>query len=330
MGSANSYTENTTAARTDMILGIDAPAGSWSIQRYQIAEILSLIEADDIPIGITVDATSTVATGALVAALQTYAGITPSANVQAILGAATYAAIRALLDLEAGTDFYSIAAADAAFEPAGVTEADISDLGTSVTMNADTSLAGNGWFIDEDSMASNLATKVPSQQSVKAYVDNKKIDDLTAPDDNTDLDVSTSAHGLCPKAPNETDKWLRGDADWQKIPYADLALTYVIDDISTAGYHYIPIPVAGDITLIQSVISGAIATADCGLVFDIGGVGITGGAITIGYSGSGAGDYDYCEPSALNTVAIGDILRIYSNGASTNTIKATIVIKIER
>lgn len=45
-----------------------------------------------------------------------YAGITPSANVQSLLGAADYAAMRTLLDLEAGTDFYSISAADAAFE----------------------------------------------------------------------------------------------------------------------------------------------------------------------------------------------------------------------
>ena len=29
--------------------------------------------------------------------------------------------------------------------------------------------------IDEDDMASNLNTKVPTQQSVKAYVDNKAI-----------------------------------------------------------------------------------------------------------------------------------------------------------
>ena len=49
--------------------------------------------------------------------LDTYAGITPSANVQSLLGAADYAAMRGLLDLEAGTDFYSIAAADAAFQP---------------------------------------------------------------------------------------------------------------------------------------------------------------------------------------------------------------------
>lgn len=39
------------------------------------------------------------------------------------------------------------------------------------TMNADSSLVGNSYFIDEDAMGSNDATKVPSQQSVKAYVD---------------------------------------------------------------------------------------------------------------------------------------------------------------
>ena len=39
------------------------------------------------------------------------------------------------------------------------------------TMNTDTDLTGNGYFLDEDNMASNSATQVPSQQSVKAYVD---------------------------------------------------------------------------------------------------------------------------------------------------------------
>lgn len=41
-----------------------------------------------------------------------------------------------------------------------------------------------------------------------------KLDDLAAPDDNTDLNVSTSLHGLVPKAPNDTTKFLRGDATW--------------------------------------------------------------------------------------------------------------------
>lgn len=60
------------------------------------------------------------------------------------------------------------------------------------TMNTDTSLSGNGYFLDEDNMASNDATKVPSQQSVKAYADTKQpldsglttIAGLTATTDN--------------------------------------------------------------------------------------------------------------------------------------------------
>lgn len=44
-----------------------------------------------------------------------------------------------------------------------------------------------------------------------------KLDDLAAPDDNTDLDVSTSKHGLCPKAPNDTNKFLRGDGSWATV-----------------------------------------------------------------------------------------------------------------
>ena len=41
-----------------------------------------------------------------------------------------------------------------------------------VVTKAATDVSGNGWVVDEDNMASDLATKVPTQQSVKAYVDN--------------------------------------------------------------------------------------------------------------------------------------------------------------
>lgn len=39
------------------------------------------------------------------------------------------------------------------------------------TMNTDADVSANVWVIDEDDMASDSATKVPTQQSVKAYVD---------------------------------------------------------------------------------------------------------------------------------------------------------------
>jgi len=40
-----------------------------------------------------------------------------------------------------------------------------------VVLKADTDVSANGWVIDEDDLSSNLDTKVPTQQSVKAYVD---------------------------------------------------------------------------------------------------------------------------------------------------------------
>lgn len=49
--------------------------------------------------------------------LATWAGVTSSANGRSLVSAADYAAMRALLDLEPGTDFYSISAANAAFQP---------------------------------------------------------------------------------------------------------------------------------------------------------------------------------------------------------------------
>lgn len=62
------------------------------------------------------------------------------------------------------------------------------------TMNTDTSLMGNSWFLDEDNMASDDATKVPSQQSVKAYVDNlwtnvNWLTEDTVPDMDTDFNL---------------------------------------------------------------------------------------------------------------------------------------------
>jgi hypothetical protein len=42
-----------------------------------------------------------------------------------------------------------------------------------------------------------------------------KLDDLSAPDDNTDLNVSTSTHGLFPKLPGGTTNYWREDGTWQ-------------------------------------------------------------------------------------------------------------------
>ena len=55
------------------------------------------------------------------------------------------------------------------------TNADVTDAtnvnAAGATMNTDTNVSGNSWVLDEDDMTSDDATKVPTQQSVKAYVD---------------------------------------------------------------------------------------------------------------------------------------------------------------
>ena len=65
------------------------------------------------------------------------------------------------------------------------------------TMNNDTSVSGNSWVVDEDNMASNSNTKVPTQQSVKTYADTKaagththKLYDLSLSGSNNDAGQS--------------------------------------------------------------------------------------------------------------------------------------------
>ena len=61
------------------------------------------------------------------------------------------------------------------------TNADVTDAtnvnAAGALMLSDTTTAGLGIVVDEDNMASNLATKVPTQQSVKAYVDGQTTDE---------------------------------------------------------------------------------------------------------------------------------------------------------
>lgn len=56
-------------------------------------------------------------------------------------------------------------------------------------MNSDTSTASMSFVIDQDNMSSNSATKVPTQQSVKAYVDNE----ISGVSGSTNLSTSTTS-----------------------------------------------------------------------------------------------------------------------------------------
>ena len=104
-------------------------------------------------------------------------------------------------------------------------------------------------------------------------------------------------------------------------------ITHVIDNISTAGSHWVVPGIAGNIVGIYTVIDGAIATANCAMTFEIGGTVITSSAITIAYSGSAAGDVDSSTPTAARTVTAVQPVEIISDGASTNTVRCTVTLE---
>ena len=111
-----------------------------------------------------------------------------------------------------------------------------------------------------------------------------------------------------------------------------VVLTGVIDDISTAGQIYIPIPdeYSGEVVEIRTALNGAIATADADITAKIGGVAMTNGVVTVAFSGSAAGDVDTARPSGANAVAAGGAIEIETDGASTNAVKLFVTVVIKR
>lgn len=52
--------------------------------------------------------------------------------------------------------------------------------------------------------------------------------------DNTTADVNTTRHGLVPKAPNDTNKFLRGDGTWAIIPLTAILVGIMLTNLSTS------------------------------------------------------------------------------------------------
>ena len=110
----------------------------------------------------------------------------------------------------------------------------------------------------------------------------------------------------------------------------DYFLTSTIADISTASSTFVPVPDGGKVIKIFTALQGAIGTANAAITFEIGGVAITGGAITVTQSGSAAGDIDTAEPTAANDVAEDGSIEMITDGSSSNTIKLVVTFVIRR
>lgn len=96
--------------------------------------------------------------------LTSIAALTTAAYGRSLLETASEAALKALINLEIGTDVQAYDATLTAFA-GGLTAANKIPYATALN------ILGELDFKDEDDMASNSATAIPSQQSVKAYVD---------------------------------------------------------------------------------------------------------------------------------------------------------------
>lgn len=88
-------------------------------------------------------------------------------------------------------------------------------------------------------------------------------------------------------------------------------------------------PFAGIVTKMYTKLGGAITGADSTVTGKINGSAMTGGAVTVAYSGSAAGDLDFAYPTAANVVAAGDKLIAASDGASSTTATLEVYFEIE-
>jgi len=134
-------------------------------------------------------------------------------------------AIAALTTTAFGRGLLALADASALRIAAGLGGAAVLNVGTA----AGTVAAG------DDSRLSDARTPTAHASShASAGGDPIKLDDLAAPDDNTDLNVSTSAHGLVPKAPNLPRQYFNGTAAWS-YPVPELTASKTADYTAAAG-----------------------------------------------------------------------------------------------
>lgn len=92
----------------------------------------------------------------------------------------------------------------------------------------------------------------------------------------------------------------------------------IIADVSTASDSPIgAVPFAGKVVEFYTVLQAAITVADSIVTPKIGATPMTGGAVTVAFTGSAAGDIDRANPSAANAVTPASKLVASSDGGST-------------
>ncbi len=137
------------------------------------------------------------------------------------------------------------------------------------TMNTDADVSGNTWVVDEDDLTSDSATKVPTQQSVKAYVDT-----LTASAGSLTEDVTQTSHGLSVgnwiKSSGTANEYAKAQAD----SVANAEVIGVVTEVADANnFTYthggavdvagaVPVQTAGTVLFLDPDTAGAATATD--------------------------------------------------------------------
>jgi hypothetical protein len=117
-----------------------------------------------------------------------------------------------------------------------------------------------------------------------------------------------------------------GSGNWVGELYT---LHGVIADISTAETVYVPVPIAGTVQTVTTVLEGAITVANALItVRDSAAAGMA--TITVAFSGSAAGDVDFQNPSTNNIVTANDYITVETDGGSTTAQRLWFTITVRR
>lgn len=121
-----------------------------------------------------------------------------------------------------------------------------------------------------------------------------------------------------------------GSGVWTaKETLIELSLEGYLEDVSAVETVYIPVPFAGTVSKVLTVLEGSISSADSTVTVK-NSAGTSMGTLTITASGSAAGDVDKLIPSSNNTVTADSFITIESDGASTNSAKLRFVVVLDR
>lgn len=121
-----------------------------------------------------------------------------------------------------------------------------------------------------------------------------------------------------------------GSGSWTaKETLIELSLEGYLEDVSAVETVYVPVPFAGTVSKVLTVLEGSISSADSTVTVK-NSAGTSMGTLTIANSGSAAGDVDVLLPSSNNTVTADSFITVESDGASTNTAKLRFVVVLDR